>query len=284
MNYITSTSTIKEIQDIKIEENDRISVFYQENDQISLKDAAHLMQMNVSLCECRSREEMLVMFGTMLGEEFAILDPDLEFPIPKGYEEKNKTKYISLPDRANAKSNSGAKKRKATPKGSDRKGGSIPEEQDVIIKRIRELRETCDMTKTQLAKAVKVPTKELDIIDEGKRRVTWTRLELFAEVFGVSTDYLRGIDRMGTSEGIHEKKEHENYLSAEKKELSEIIHIDPDSIGSNSTEKFLISKIQTLLKKTPEEEWEEAIKHYVSPAPEVWAEIEAKKDEIKRNI
>lgn len=61
-----------------------------------------------------------------------------------------------------------------------------------LASRIIDLRERNNMTQVELAKKINLSKSKMSKIESGDRRVTSDELAAFAEVFGVSTDYLLG--------------------------------------------------------------------------------------------
>lgn len=61
-----------------------------------------------------------------------------------------------------------------------------------LARRIIDLRERNNMTQVELAKKINLSKSKMSKIESGDRRVTSDELAAFAEVFGVSTDYLLG--------------------------------------------------------------------------------------------
>ncbi|MFS0973320.1 helix-turn-helix domain-containing protein [Enterococcus avium] len=68
-----------------------------------------------------------------------------------------------------------------------------------IGQRIAKLREKRGLSQMQLAKDLKVATSTLGMWETGKRGLKDDTIKMIAEYFGVSSDYLLGIDNKDTS-------------------------------------------------------------------------------------
>ncbi len=86
-----------------------------------------------------------------------------------------------------------------------------------VGERIAKLREKRGLSQMQLAKDLKVATSTLGMWETGKRGLKDDTLKMIAEYFGVSSDYLLGIDNKNTF-----------FESKSKKAETVAAHIDDD--------------------------------------------------------
>ena len=63
---------------------------------------------------------------------------------------------------------------------------------EIVRRRIIDLRESKDWSQSELARRVKLDNSKISKIESGIRKVSATELDLFAKTFDVSTDYLVG--------------------------------------------------------------------------------------------
>lgn len=69
---------------------------------------------------------------------------------------------------------------------------------DVVRKNISELRQAHEWSQTELARRVKMKASYISKIESGDRKVSSEELDRFANVFGVSSDYILGRKKQNT--------------------------------------------------------------------------------------
>lgn len=65
-------------------------------------------------------------------------------------------------------------------------------EQNKLSKRIADLRESMDLTQTELARRLKIDKSAMNKIENGTRKVSSEELNKLSDIFDVTTDYLLG--------------------------------------------------------------------------------------------